>query len=234
MSFKIWFYERKAVNNMTELNLKILDYKESIERLNGIISGFKIPIMSHFYLPTSAFHTALQAQVKILGYLNDDYLNYSLGWDENTSLPSLPSLVADVSSYIKYFNPQGDLKTLLESFCGWTLFAKEEIVCCCGRRSFKGRKVELEIVLSHLLEVADSSVVIKQLLGVRTNDLKHLKHHYNFKKQSNVIANLYIIWDCQNVVFANGGNLEVNYIRNEHDKQFNFSEFQNRILALVD
>lgn len=227
---------------MNGLNTVILGYDESIERLGGIIPklGVKIDGIindNHFlpfysWLPLVSFYLALQAQAKVLEYLNDKYLNYGLAWDEDTGFPSLPSLTADAGSYVRYFNPQGELRMLLESFCGWTLFAKEEMICCCGSRSFKRRKVALEIMLNHILEVKDSSVVVKQLLGVRTDDLKHLEHHYNFKKQSQRIDNLYIIWLCRNRI-KNNGNLEVEYLGSEQAEQFNLLGFQNRVLELT-
>ncbi len=227
---------------MVGLNVKILGYNESVERLGGIVRKFEIPMEavkkehyfspSYLYLPFAAFYLALQAQVKAMEYLNDKNFNYGLAWDEDIGLPSLPSLVADVGSYVRHFNPQGELRKLLESFCGWTLFVKEEMLCCCGRRSFKGRKVVLEIMLNHILEVEDSSIIVKQLLGVKTDDLKHLEHHYNFKKQSQRIDNLYMIWICRNWI-KNNGNLEVGYLGSEQAEQFNLLGFQGKILALA-
>ena len=186
----------------------------------------------HHWLPFLAFYLALQAQAKTLEYLNDKHVNCGLAWDEDIGLPSLPSLIADVGSYIRYFNPQGGLHMLLESFCGWSLFEKEEISCCCGSRSFKLRKVALEIMFNHILEVQESSVVVKQFLGVRTDDLNHLEHHYNFKKQSQRIDNLYMIWLCRNEV-KNNGSLEIEYLGSEQAEVFNLPGFQNRIMKLI-
>lgn len=218
------------------LNVRILGYAESLERLRGIIPKFETQIKtakdSSFLLPFISFYLALLAHKKALEYLNDKYLNYGLAWDEDIGLPSLPSLVADVGSYIRYLNPQGGLRMILESFCGWTLFAKEEIMCACGKRSLKLRKVSLEIMLAHILEIKNSSVVVKQLLGVRTDDMKHLVRHYNFKKPSQRIDNLFMIWLCQNRI-KNNGNLEGEYLGSEQAEQFNLLGFQNRVLELT-
>jgi hypothetical protein len=220
---------------MANPKIRILDYKESIQKLSDLVTIIKEKMQKMeneygSYLPSISFFLALQVQAKVIDYLNDEALNYGLAWDEDTGFPSLPSLVADVGSYVRHFNPQGKLRILLESFCGWSLFEKEEMLCCCS--SFKLRKVALEIMLNHVLEIQESSVVIKQILGVRTDDLKHLEQHYDLKKPSQRIDNLNIIWLCRNEI-KNNGSLKIEYLGSEHAEQFNFLGFQNRIMELI-
>ena len=178
---------------------------EAIARLDKIIDFFKSLCMAQgAHAASKIFLMALMAQRKVLANLNDENLYCQVLWDERTGFPSHPSLAADVAKYFEIFNTSDWLKALLNSFSGWSLFRQEKILCCCGR---KERIVSLDIMINTILSVSsvpkssiNSSLEIKLLVGVKTDDMEHLKMHYNIKKQSKVDGGLYIIFNCVNSV----------------------------------
>lgn len=191
------------------------------------ITSFRVP-KSAFFLPARAFLLALKAQAKILGYLNDEHFNCQVPWDRRVGLPSHPSLVADVLKYVQIFKPDERTKAVLESFSAWTSFAKETITCCCGR-GWNSRKAALDFMLNHIFEVKDSKLVIKQLVGVKSDDDSHLAHHYsNFQQPSRQYGDLSIIFVYENAVHLTDP-IAVESLDYKMAEQFNIAEFTGRI-----
>ncbi len=229
------------------LKPKILGYSESLERIRNILGKFERKIREmgnpknhsdskwwQVFLPLVSFYLALRAQEKALEYLNDKHLNYGLAWDENIGFPSLPSLAADAGSYVKYLKPEGELKIILESFSGWASFSRQKTRCACGGNSFSLRDVFLEIMINHVLAVQGESVLVKQLLGVKSDDASHLEHHYNnFKKKSERIDGLFMIWAVENEISAKEEAVEVRCMKANCADEFNFIGFGNKISKLT-
>lgn len=213
--------------------IEVLNYNDSIEKLQGIterVNGGAGEINLSESLPFFCFLAALKAQLKVLKYLNDEYLNCALAWDARTGLPSHPSIIADVGSYIKHFEPKGVLGIVLRSFLGWTLFSAENLMCACGR-GFSLRQIKIDVMLNHAVRVEADNLVIKQFLGIKCDDPGHLKHHYDVTKLSQRDNDLHLIWTCENQVELKDG-LEIKSVKTLQSKQFNAGEFENRILEL--
>ncbi len=188
--------------------VSFLDYKEALEKLSKIENSLKeiteIHSQEYDFMPLLAFLRVITAQIEVLKKINKEYLNTPVAWDDRLNLPALPALVADSAKFCDFLETTNDpLRIILNSFKGWTVFAKEEIQCCCGERKFKTRKVEYEVLLNHTLSSEENFIQIKQFVGIRTNDKKHLKGHYSkeenkkfvkFYKESRVLPNINLVW----------------------------------------
>ena len=216
-------------NSRIELKpIEFLGYQESIVKLRDILEV----VPTNF---SNAGVLALKAQIKVLEYLNDQYFNCLVPWDKRIGLPSHPSMVADAQKYVEFFPCSEGLKSVLNSFLGWSLFAKEELLCCCGGSLLKPYKVSLEIMLNHVLRVekidGDYFLVIKQLVGIKCSDKGHLKNHYNFGKMSRVIDNLSMIFIAETGISLKSDKIDYRFISSQKAEQFNLEEFARRINA---
>lgn len=221
-----------VVSDLKEFDLKpikFLDYQESIARIKDIL---EIDMSG-----SSTVTLVLKAQMKVLEYLNDRHLNCPIPWDKRTGLPSHPSMVADAQKYTKFFQCSEGLKSLLDSFLGWSLFAKEELSCCCGGSLLKPRNVSFDVMLNHALRVdqigGDYFLVVKQLVGVRCSNRGHLKNHYNFGQMSQVLDDLSMIFIAETGFGLKSGRIDYRFISSQKADQFNLEEFSRRINIVV-
>lgn len=223
---------QEAIADLDENNLKpieFLDYKKSIDKLKNILK---------IELPGSDVITlVLKAQAKVLEHLNDENFNCPVPWDKRTSLPSHPSMVTDAQKYAEFFKCSAGLKSVLDSLLGWSLFAKEELLCCCGGSLLKPRDVSFDVVLNHALRIDrvgnNSFLVIKQFVGVRCNNRRHLKNHYNFGRMSQVIDDLSIIFIAEAGFRLTLNGIDHRFISSQKADQFNLEEFSRRISAMI-
>ncbi len=205
--------------------IEFLNYWESIKQIRGIIKDSNILTL------------LLKAQAKVLDHLNDIYLNCPIPWDKRTSLPSHPSMIADAQKYTNFFQCSTGLKSVLDSFFGWSLFAEEELLCCCGGSLLKPRLISLDVMLNHALRVdridADYFLIIKQLVGVRCGDNRHLKNHYNFGKMSQMMDDLSMIFIAEVGFNLKSDQVGYKVVSSQKADQFNFEEFSRRINAVT-
>lgn len=177
-----------------------LDPPEAISRINNladqISSALERRVIKNSFVALSIYYLALKAQQRVVEYLNNDTFYCQVLWDSRTNLPSHPSLAADIAKYRDVFTVSPHLRALLESFSSWATLQKEEMECCCGG-SVKPRLVSLEIMINTILKVEEDRLIIKFLLGVKSNDSNHLVNHYSFSKQSEVMDGLHIILICE-------------------------------------
>ncbi len=208
-------------------------YHDSIQKIKQIIYGCWLEYHSDRpgLLPSFVFGLALKAQIKVLQSLNSQYLYCDVLWDQDTGLPSHPSLVADVQKFPEILEHPELLETVLKSFASWTLLQRQEIDCCCGG-DFKLRKVLFEIMLNHILRVEGNSLIITQLVGVRSDDQKHLKKHYSFSKQSKRADDMHIVWSCANKLTPNDGSYSLSSLESQCAKEFKVEEFAKMIYQL--
>jgi len=218
--------------------LKFLNYKESIERIQKIIDSLGHQIdndLPQVIRPTLiCLYAVLKAQLKVIEYLNDEYLNCGMPWDEETGFPSPPSMIADAERYIDFFKPDKAIEIILRSFFEWTLFSQEKFICCCG--NFSPRSVSLDLMLNCRLGSTIEGLKIKQLFGVKSDDKKHLIHHYDDKKKpSRVIDDLIIIFSSHGSLRVNENKIELcESFDSERVEQFNLDEFIARNNKLLD
>jgi len=225
-----------VVSGLREIDLKpveFFDYNESINRLKSILES---GLPANCSTIGNAISAILKAQVKVLEYLNDRHLNCPVPWDKRTGLPSHPSMVADAQKYVKFFQCSEDLKSVLNSFFGWSLFAEEKLICCCGGSLLKPRNVSFDVMLNHALRVeqidGDYFLVVKQLVGVRCSNRGHLKNHYNFGKMSHVMDDLSMIFIDEAGFSLKSNRIDYRFISSQKADQFNFEEFSRRIASL--
>ncbi len=204
--------------------IEFLEYQESIVKLRNILGA--VPANFSCVL-------ALKAQLKVLEYLNDQHFNCPVPWDKRIGLPSHPSMVADAQKYTEFFSCSEDLKSILNSFLGWSLFAKEELLCCCGGSLLKPREVSLEVMLNHALKVDkigdDYFLIVKQLVGVKCGNRGHLKNHYNFGRMSQVVDELSMIFVSEAGFSLKSNQIDYRLTSVQKADQFNFEEFSRRI-----
>lgn len=208
--------------------IEFLDYNESFKKIESILAASK---------DSGMIILLLKAQLKILKYLNDQHINCPVPWDKRTGLPSHPSMVADAQRYSKYFQCSEDLKPVLDSFLGWSLFAKEELLCCCGGSLLKPRKVSFDVMLNHALRVGqigdDYFLIVKQLVGVRCGNRGHLKNHYNFGKMSQVMDDLSMIFIAETGLGLKSYGFDDRFISSQKADQLNLEEFSRRITSVA-
>ncbi len=212
--------------------VQFLDWKEAIEKLEIIEQKMrrKIKGKSPEILPAIALCLALAAERKVLGYLNDDALNCRVPWDETTGFPSPPSMSADAAQYGDYFETTNTPQdAILKSFSRWTLLVQEKTLCCCGKRNTNFEEVVIDAMLNHSVTIDENRLVVRQFFGVKSNNLKHMAHHYSAKTQSQRYKDLIIIWDCENQIDCR--NFEISSSIKVRAEEFNVQEFQNRILT---
>lgn len=241
-----------------------IHYKEAVERLKSVFEQLKQGLARHSLhdvLASLAFSIFIESEIKALEYLNDENLNCFVPWDENIGLPSLPTMVADVKKYAedklsirpqRYFSdspfipgvnvvvePSGVtgyfLLPLLNSFYGWTRLSEEAFPSCvCSTNNLNGKKVELEIMINHVMGVEDNALLIEELVGVRTDD-EHFEKHFKMQKQSARDPNLYIVYICNNKISCVGGTVKMFLVEKESDQTFNSRKLEEIMqLAAVE
>ncbi|MBI2063404.1 MAG: hypothetical protein HYT65_00210 [Candidatus Yanofskybacteria bacterium] len=222
-------------------NIKIIDYKEGLGRLHELIDLIrgKIAIGDSTLIGKNfgflkILGIALEAQHKLIGYLNDELISCPIAWDETTGFPSHPTLAADLQKYLEIFKPQDDvLKTILRSFAHWELLVQETSVRCCGSIT-KLKTVKMDIKINHVLKTEDGWLSFKQLVGVESADLSHqeLRDYFDFRRPSKNIDGLMIIFSREWLLRAKDGELETKEVKTEKAELFNLEKFQNMIDSL--
>lgn len=206
--------------------VEFVDYRESIKKIEGILAASE---------NSSIIVLLLRAQLEVLHYLNDNHFNCPVPWDKRTGLPSHPSMIADAQKYPKIFQCSEVLKSILDSFLDWSLFAKEELLCCCGGSLLKPRQVSFDVMLNHALRVdkidGDHCLIMKQLVGVRCSNRGHLKNHYNFGQMSQVLDDLLMIFVAESGFNLKSDQIDYRFISSQKADQFNLEEFSRRIIA---
>ncbi len=212
-----------------------LNPAESIIRSDNILFKLRAKLESKKspkLLASVVYCLALKAQKKILAYLNDDDFFCQVLWDSRIGLPSSPSLAADVAKCAEVFDLSPELKSLLNSLSGWVLFKKEQMPCCCGG---KERMVDIDIMMNTILKVENSSLTVKFLVGVKSDDQDHLEKHYKTKRQSKVDSGLIIIFTCENQITASSDGLMpvIESMDFSHDEQLHVPELEKNIWSAV-
>lgn len=223
-----------------DIPISILNPPEAITRIDRLIETVdkrcsKVGQPNRF-VTLSLFLMALIAQKKVIRHLNDENFFCQVPWDNKINMPSHPSLAADVVKYGDLFGASQHLKAFLDSFFEWTLLQRQDMECCCGG-SMKLRPVSLEIMINTILKVENNELLIKFLLGIKSNDSSHLANHYSFSQQSEVIDDLHIILICQEPwVIKTGaiapGDGESKYKAEE--KCFSHRDFLNMVQSCLD
>lgn len=181
----------------------------------------------------------LNTQAAALKYLNE-FIEIGVPWDKELNIPSPPSTAADIRTYAERRSLSGELKGLLLSFSGWSLFKKEEILCACGwnknkNGNFGFRTINADIMINTLLKTEDGKLKIKQLLGVRADDIDHLAHHYEeFSRQSSAVGDLLIIMENENCLFLDHGEIKIERISLKKAKNFAIEDFSNMLFKYLN
>lgn len=221
--------------------IKIIDYKEGLQRLRELIDLIHatiaigdLTLISKNFGFLKVLGIALEAQFKLIGHLNDKLISCPIAWDETTGFPSHPTLAADLQKYAEVFKPKDIiLMTVLRSFVRWELLVQETSVRYCGSIS-KLKTVRMDIKLNHVLKIEDGKLDFKQLVGVGSADLNHkeLWDYFDFRRPSRVIDGLMIIFSREWLLRVKNGKLEAEEVKIEKAKLFNLEKFQSMIDSL--
>ncbi len=225
------------------------DWRESIKRIAEIRKSLRIALDERLaqkqeFIPAWALWLEMGAAIKTLESINSDALNCAVPWDKKTGFPSLPSMTADARKYGETLkNGHKPLALIIDSFCAWTPIFNGSAECCCGMPGFKYRKVEYEVVINHGLSAENGEVAVIQLVGIRTDDVEHLKTHFSsaisdehsgFQKFSKVLPNTNIIFTSENRLKLSDGVIIINQTFVESAREFSrtdFHEFFEKIIA---
>lgn len=202
-----------------KLKVEFLDYIATIERLDDILKRLK----SRTSYEAAVLRIVLSAQRAVLGRLNDEHLSCKVGWDRRTGLPSHPSLIADIQKYVDLFKPSRIEKMLLRSFGGWAVLGHQTMDCACGR-GFKTRTVAMDFMVNTMLRVENNTLLMKQLVGIRTDDPAHLSHHYDYGKASKRVDDCSIVFESEGKI-TNKNSLSVRHLSQKSAGQFNADKF---------
>lgn len=209
---------------------KFFNWRESAEKIRELIVRLKNDIdrkenLSYQALPGYAFLALLAVEIGALRHLNSESLSCALPWDETTGMPSLPSVIADVQKFLPHTEYREDAQRLLQSFAAWTPIAEQKIACVCGSEKFQTREIVIHLMLHHVMSQEDSMVVVRQFVGVASDDDTHLRHHYNVRTPSQQYEDVQIIWDAENRI----RNEVFFLLTSSYADTFNVAEFESRI-----
>lgn len=219
--------------------VKFLKWDESVREIRkilGKLDDYWRPggheKMENKYLPLVALRIALFAQLRAIEHLNDQYFNCAVPWDSRIGLPSYPTLAADAKKFgdLSDLSKDDKLRVILDSFSSWAFLLRGSMKCSCGNWGLEA--VDYEIWLNHVLGIEDNGLSIEQLVGVRSNNRRHLKHHYQIKRQSKQDPNLHIIWESKDWVKVSDEGIEVKTLKLGKDPAFDVDVFRNLILSI--
>lgn len=187
---------------------EILGYRESIKRLSAMVDKLRKILVKESmlaFLPAWCFLLAIKGEIRTWLAINSERLNSPVVWDTETSLPSHPSLAADAKSSADYLG-ENDLllKLILQSFSGWTPFCEETIQCACGGHGFKKRNVGYGIFVKHDLLKDGSSLNVRQMVAIQSEDADFLDKHFSWKAENVGLQNSVIVYSSKNRVAVGG------------------------------
>ena len=124
------------------------------------------------------------SHLELVQRINSKGLTVKIPWDGMLKLPSLPTLAADARAFAVLCTlPNKTAAVLAKSFSGWETFSEETMNCACGS-SMKLKKVPIRIMTTTIVKSEENSMFLKNLVGVRTEELPHLNNHYSFSEES--------------------------------------------------
>lgn len=210
------------------LEPEFVNYKEAARRLEGIGECFESGKLSRLtpdeWYPAFLLELLVSAQRDTLYRANDEHISCPVPWSAETGFPSHPTMIADAGQFAKLSDCPEFQKPLINSFVSWTLFSGETVSCCCGRGL---REIAAEIVLNNVLGAADGGLLIKQFIGIRSDDVNHLRGHYGeSSRQSKASGNIWVVYEAESIA-ETGGKTTV--IKKNLSKYFNFE----RLVAVL-
>jgi len=229
----------KSKNNLRFVRPEIVNPEDTVKRIKKISIQLEEQLRfsevcgSPKYVSIVMYYLALRAQVKIIRYLNDEHLSCPIIWSGATGLPSHPSMAADVRKFIDKFETLDLLKAVLLSFSEWTIIQSENFLCCCGKDS-RQIKVQLDIMINNALRTSNGRLIVKKIIGIRSDNEDHLINHYNFREKSKVDSNIYKIWICENTICVTDGRVEIEHICSECTEQFDVLKFSSLVWQLFN
>lgn len=215
-----------------------LTYKESLIKLREILTLFR-DVITHpppMRRPTAEnaliiLWAACIAQFHTIKKLNNETINCDVPWDQRTGLPTNSTIIADSQKFCELFHPPPLLETLLRSLSQWTIFSREEFGCCCGR-GWKLRILSLDVMVNVFLDVTEKGMAVKQIVGIKSDDRKHLQEHYNQKRGSRVFHDLVIVGEETSVIDARNNQLSWHFNASWYSDQFEHEEFREKVRSL--
>lgn len=222
--------EEDAALKAADLRVELVPYEEALSRIAALSAGLnKPPDDAHELYPFLLARMLLQAQHVTLWCLNSKHLQCSVPW--NGGWPSLPSAIVDAKKCgMLVADMPDEVKALLGSFAGWTVFADFTMRCCCnGKFSLVLRDVSLKIMVHNIAKLSAQGLKISQYIGVNSDDSKHLAHHYSGTSDLTYDPScaLRAVYIAESVIGLDGKI--VSHTLKESHRLFNFPQF----LAMV-
>lgn len=219
--------------------IKIIDYKEGLQRLRELIDLIhaKVALGDSTLIGKNlgflkVLSIALEAQHKLISYLNDDLISCPIAWDETSGFPSHPTLVADLQKYVEIFKPENKfLVSVLRSFDHWELLTRETSQVGVN---LKLKTTLMNIKMNHILKTLHNNLVFTQLVGVESADISHqeLRDYFDFRRPSKVIDGLMIIFSREWLLRVVDGRLETQEVKTKKAELFGVEKFQSIIDSL--
>lgn len=145
-------------------------------------TSYKAKSESPEFLAEALLKLLFLTHLELVQAINSKGLAVKIPWDGMLKLPSLPTLAADASAFAVLCSwPNKTVGILAKSFSGWETFSEETMNCACGS-SMKLKKVPIKIMTATIVKSEESSVSLKNLIGVKTEDVGHLENHYSFSE----------------------------------------------------
>ncbi|MBI3274144.1 MAG: hypothetical protein HYZ69_03290 [Candidatus Colwellbacteria bacterium] len=213
-----------------------LGYSESLKKLKRIIMILEKKIMHPLPMHQApaqgtllVFRAALVAQYRTIEKLNNETINCDVPWDRITGFPTHTTIIADAQKFCELFRVPPLIEILLRSLRSWTAFSEQEFKCCCGK-GWKMRTLFLEVMLNYSFETTENGLMIKQIVGIKSNDRKHLQEHYDQKRGSRVFGDLVIVGEeTGEICLKDESRLFLNFLAGWYSDQFEYKEFRERV-----
>lgn len=185
------------------------------------------------HLATVKHLNSVQSPRVMKKLIGNENITCDIPWDEILGLPSHPVLAADTRSYPRIFKPKDSrIEALCESFSGWSLYATQKELCACNSR-LKVNELTIEILVNHILKSEGDKLLLKQFIGLRSEDRKRLeKHYYEDKVPSRFVDSLLIISDVSATFSLEDGFKALTWATNPPE-QFKIDKFQAQIASIV-
>jgi hypothetical protein len=189
--------------------VEAISYKDALKRISNlrdILINKPIGLVDRsksawFWL--TIYILALYAQERMIESMNDELIASDIPWDSKADFPLISSTAGDVVSYAERLKDPKDhfLKALLLSFSGWTLLSTEKKECACGKGKLQEIPVDVFICTQVQMNSSLDRLGVRFFVGVQSDDVDHLEHHYSFKQQSVRHDNLVIIYSSNGEIF---------------------------------
>ena len=88
-------------------------------------------------------------------------------------------------------------------------------------------------MINNILKVEQDSLIVKLIIGIKSDDQSHLNEHYDVKKQSMVFDDLFIVFNCENLIKIQGERVIIRPVDLNHAKHFDLPFFEKEMWKMI-